>query len=267
MIDYGLVTSIIIAIGIPTLVAYWWLLTISRESVGFLDVAIGPALAGLAVGRLITLALDDPNSIGSIPDMVIIRSGVEFWPGVAAAVGLLVWGAWRAGEAGLARVAALVPLAMLGYAGYEAACPFRDGCFGPESAIGLRPPGLSTTMLPVGLFMAGAIAIGAVGVRGLAARGRPPVVIALVAALVVASARAVGSIWLPHVGEGLTRQHKTSVGVAVAAAVVLAIAGVISARRQPENVPMPDDAHTSGGSDRADVADRSTIRDRGRRAG
>lgn len=236
MIDYGLLISIIIAFGLPSLVVYRWALTIDRESVGFLDVVLAPAAAGLVVGRLVTLALDDPNSIGSVTDMIIIRSGVEFWPGVAVAAGLLAWSGWRAGEPVLVRVAAVIPFAMLGYAGFEAACPFRDGCFGPESTIGLRPPGLSTTMLPIGLFVAGAVVIGAAVVRGLAFRGHPPIVIALVATLVVASARAVGSIWLPHVGEGLTRQHTTSIGVAVAAAVALVIAVVVSARRKPADV-------------------------------
>ena len=267
MIDYGLLISIIIAFGLPSLVVYWWVLTIDHESVGFLDVVLVPAAAALVVGRLVTLALDDPNSIGSVADMIIIRSGVEFWPGVVAAAGLLVWSAWRDGRPLLALLSGLLPLAMVGYAGYEAACLFRDGCFGPESAIGLRPPGLSTTMLPVGLFMAGAVAVGAFAVRALAIRGQRPVVIVLAAALVVASVRAVGAIWLPHVGEGLTRQHETSIGVAVVAALTLIIAIAVSARRQPENVPVPDDADTSGGSDRADVADRSNIRDRGRRAG
>ncbi len=48
----------------------------------------------------------------------------------------------------------MAPLAMIGYAGYEAACIFRDGCFGPDSPIGLRPPGLTTTMLPIGIVAA-----------------------------------------------------------------------------------------------------------------
>jgi hypothetical protein len=239
VIDYGLLISIIIAFGLPSLVVYWWVLTIDRESVGFTDVVLAPALAGLVVGRLVTLALDDPNSIGSVADMIIIRSGVEFWPGVAAAVGLLVWSAWRAGRPVLALLAGLLPLAMVGYAGYEAACLFRDGCFGPESAVGLRPPGLSTTMLPVGLFVAGAVAVGAFAVRALAIRGQRPVVIVLTAALVVASVRAVGAIWMPHVGEGLTRQHETSIGVAVAAMLGLVIAIAVSARRE-DDVPMSD---------------------------
>jgi len=112
----------------------WRPLTSYDEPVGFLDVAIGPAFAGLAVGRLVTLALDDPTSIGSISDMIIIRSGVEFWPGVAAASAVLVWTAHKDWLPLLTRVADIAPLAMIGYAGFEAACIFRDGCFGPATA-------------------------------------------------------------------------------------------------------------------------------------
>jgi hypothetical protein len=255
VIDYGLLVSIIIAFGLPSLAAYRWPLTDSGEPVGFIDVAIGPAVAGLVVGRLVTLALDDSNSIGSISDMLIIRSGVEFWPGVAAAVALLMWNARRAGEPLLTRVAWLVPLAMFGYAGYEAACLFRDGCFGPESAIGLRPPGLSTTMLPIGLFMAGAVATGAVGVHRLVAGGRRPVVIVLAAALIVASVRAVGAIWLPHVGDGLTRQHQTSIVVAAGAMVALVIAVVVSPRHSVREAPEPRLSETNGASGVGDFAD------------
>ena len=231
MIDYGLLISMIIAFGLPSLVVYRWALRISGESVGFFDVALFPMLTALAVGRLFTLTLDDPNSIGSISDMIIIRSGVEFWPGVAAAVGALMWGAWRAGEPSLRRVAAVAPFALLGYAGYEAACLFRDGCFGPESAIGLRPPGLSTTMLPLGLFVAVAVVIGAVFVRRLSIGGHPAMVIVLISALVVASVRSVASVWLPHVGEGLTRQHATSIGVVIGAMIALAIMMVVARER------------------------------------
>lgn len=223
MIDYGLLMSVIIAFGLPSLVAYRWAVTSWGEPVAFVDVALGPAGAGLVVGRLVTLLLDDPNSIGSVSDMLVVRSGVEFWPGVAAATAILVWSARQAGLPLLTRAAELAPLAMLAYAGYEAACVFRDGCFGPESDIGLRPPGLSSTMLPVGWFMACAVAIGAVGVRGLVARGARPGVIVSWATLVVATVRAVGAIWLPHVGDGLTRQHQTSIAVALAAGVAVVV--------------------------------------------
>ncbi len=225
MIDFGLMVSIIIAFGVPTLVASWWTIRSTEGPVGFLDVAIGPAFAGLAVGRLTTLALDDPASIGSISDMLIIRSGVEFWPGVAAAVAAAMWSARRSGDSPADRIADLAPLAMIGYAGYEMACVFRDGCFGPESPIGLRPPGLSTTMIPTGWLMGAAVVAAAVAVRILARRGRATSVIVFAATASVASVRAVGSIWLPHVGDGLTRQHVSSLVVAAvsitAAAVVL----------------------------------------------
>ncbi len=223
MIDYGLLMSMIIAFGVPALTSNWWLIGGREEPVAFLDVALGPAFVGLAVGRLTTLALDDPNSIGSISDMLIIRSGVEFWPGLAAAVAAVAVSA----NFGLVpigrRLADLAPLAMIGYAGYEAACTFRDGCFGPDSPFGLRPRGLTTAMLPIGWLMAATVAVAAVGVHALAARRRPPLLVVGAGMFAVAAVRAIGSIWLPHVGDGLTRQHVSSIAVSSIAAVAIAV--------------------------------------------
>lgn len=235
MIDYGLLLSLMVGFGAPTLLAQWWPLGTVEPDVGFTDVALMPAFAGLAVGRLTTLALDDPSSIGSISDMIIIRSGVEFWPGLMAAVIVVFWAARRSGVPLLARLADLLPLAMVGYAGYEFACVFRDGCFGPDSPVGLRPPGLTSTMLPVGWLVAVVVAVSAAGVRALSARNHPPSVVVLGGALIVASTRSIASIWLPHVGDGLTRQHLASIGVAIAAAVSLVI--VVAARRRSVETP------------------------------
>lgn len=248
MIDFGLLASMIIAFGIPTLVAQWrWPLRSytepgsSREpgdSIGrgnstgtglhsFFDAALGPALAGVVVGRLAAVLLDDPRSLTRVTDLLIIRSGVEFWPGMAAAVAVVVWGAKRDKVPVLARLADLAPLAMIGYACYEATCFLRGGCFGPDSPIGLRPPGLVTTMLPVGIVMGLAVVAGAIAVRGLSEAGRQPQLVLAAAAATVATVRAVGSIWLPHVGDGLTRPHQTSVVVAVAGVVAI---GLVLAR-------------------------------------
>lgn len=228
MIDYGLLVSMIIAFGVPSLVGSWWTVSGHEGPVAFIDVALVPAFAGLVVGRLVTLALDDPSSIGSISDMLIIRSGVEFWPGVVASSGAAMVAANLYLVSPSRRLAELAPLAMVGYAGYEAACVFRDGCFGPDSPIGLRPPGLSSTMLPIGWFMAAAVAVAAVGVHKLAARQNPAIVVLSAATLAVASVRAIGSIWLPHVGDGLTRQHLTSIAVTAIAAVVTVAAATTS---------------------------------------
>ncbi len=228
MIDYGLLFSMIVGLGLPAFVMNWWPLSSHKDSVGFTDVALGPAFAGLAVGRLVALAIDDPSSIGSISDMLIIRSGVEFWPGVGAACALLVVGAKRAGFGSLTRVADITALSVVSYAGYEAACLFRDGCFGPESSVGLVPPGLGARMLPIGLFMAAGAAVAAVGLRRLSRNGASDAVVVLAGVASVAAVRAAGSVWLPHVGGGLTRQHLTSIGVLAAAVTGLVVIGQLA---------------------------------------
>lgn len=221
MIDYGLLMSMIVGFGVPSLLIHRWPLSTFDVS-GFFDAAIGPAAAGLVVGRLTALAIDDPNSIGSVSDMIIIRSGVEFWPGVLAAASVLAWGSYRAGLSPFAKITDLVPLALVGYGSYEASCVFRDGCFGPRSAIGLRPPGLTGTMLPIGWLMALAVIAGAVALRRYVDPAKSLLPIrALGAAGLVAVVRSVGSIWLPSVGEGLTRQHVSSIVVGFVALLIL----------------------------------------------
>lgn len=219
MIDFGLVVSLIAAIGAPALLALRWAHGDGRSN--FLDDVTAPLLVGLVVGRLVTLALDDPNSIGSLSDMLVIRSGVEFWPGVAAAAGVVAWQAQRADRSPLVQLAALAPFALIGYAAYEATCVFRDGCLGPVAPVGLRPPGLQATMLPVGWLVAAATLAGAAFVRGMRDRARPVVSVATSVA-VVAAVRSLGSVWLPHVGDGMTRPHRASVAILVVSAVFLA---------------------------------------------
>jgi hypothetical protein len=164
----------------------------------------------LVAGRLVTLALDDPRSLGRLSDMLVIRSGVELWPAVAVAVLVAAWSAKRAGVPPLERLAALAPLAMVGYSAYEASCVLREGCYGPASPVGLQPAGLSTTMVPVGLLVAAAVITAAAAIQHLGRRGGPAPVTVLAALAVVATVRATASFWLPKIGGGLTRQHWTS---------------------------------------------------------
>ena len=112
MIDVGLLLTMAVAIGLPALVARWWHLATVDTSIGFFDVAVGPAFAGLAAGRFVAVAIDDPNALTSLSDLLIIRSGVEFWPGVVAALAVAAWGAHRAGVAVVDRWSDLTPLAL-----------------------------------------------------------------------------------------------------------------------------------------------------------
>lgn len=259
MIDVGLLLSLVAAVGLPLVVANrWWPLHTHPPTVGIADLAVVPAMAGLLVGRLVAVALDDPRSLTSPPDLIVIRSGVELWPGVVAAVAVLWWQARRDQVPVVPRLADAAPFALLAYAAYEGTCHVRGGCFGPAAPIGLRPPGLTGTQVPVGMLMALAVVIGAVAVRrhldraapappgtapgawagpqpsARAARTQAALTLAGAVA-VVAAVRAVGSIWLPHVGAGLTRQHLTSIMVALGAA--LALLGLVrwSRRQHGEN--------------------------------
>ncbi len=222
MIDFGLLLSAIIAIGVPALLAPRWGVVANGDSPSFIDRALGPLLLGLLVARLSAMALDEPGSLGRITDMIIIRSGVEFWPGVLAAGALVFYSARRAGAPAPAQLAAMVPLAIVGAAGYEATCVVRDGCYGPTSPIGLRPPGVATTMVPVGWLMALALVGAALALRRWA-QTRDALRIIVAGVLVVAAVRGIGSFWLPHIGDGLSRPHWTSIVVAVLAGLVLLV--------------------------------------------
>jgi hypothetical protein len=229
VIDYGLLASVIVAFAAPALAVQRWPSRTFEPGMGPVEAMVVPAAAGVLVGRLTTLALDDPGSLGSLGDMLVIRSGVEFWPAVLAAALVAAWAGHRVGVGPMARLADLAPLALVGYGAYEAACVFRDGCYGPESSLGLRPDGLTSRMLPIGILMAVAIVGGAWVVERMRGVRRSELAIA-VSVAVVAAVRSVGSIWLPRVGEALTRQHRTSILIAISALVVCAALSASRAR-------------------------------------
>lgn len=235
MRDYALLASLIAAFAAPALLAQRWGLSTVGARIGFLDVALGPAALGLIVGRVTALLIDDRRALLRLSDVLVIRSGVEFWPALGAAVG---WSAWRAHRDGVrpaVRLGELAPLAMIGYGTYEAGCVWRDGCFGPESVLGLRPDGITTRMLPVGILVAFAVVVTAMVLRFVASRISVAELL-LVAIAVVGGLRAVASFWLPHLGDGLTRQHRTSIAVALVAAAALAALEFARAWRKSTSV-------------------------------
>lgn len=183
-----------------------------------LDRLLGPLLAGLVTARLVAVVLDDPTSLRSLRALLVIRGGVEFWPGVAVAMVTLGWGLHRHGRQVPRGLAELAPFALWGYATYEATCLVREGCYGPASLVGLTPDGLRTRMFPVGLAVGLIVAL-----LGMWARRSvwSPTARVLLAVGGVAAARSVASFWLPRIGGGLTRPHVESVVVLLG---VLAVA-------------------------------------------
>ncbi|MEO6627124.1 MAG: hypothetical protein ABIP03_01000, partial [Aquihabitans sp.] len=165
-----------------------------------------------------------------------VRSGVEFWPAAVAAVLVVAWSGHRDQVKPIARVAALAPFALVGYGAYEAACLFRDGCYGPVSPVGLTPNGLTTPMLPVGILMGVGAVAAAVFVSRQQRRGWSPGAVLWAAVTSVGLVRSLGSVWLPKVGGELSRQHRTSILVTVLAGLLTASGLVRVARRPIEKV-------------------------------
>ncbi len=128
------------------------------------------------------------------------------------------------------RLAAVAPAALIGWAGYEATCLVRGGCPGPRSTLGLRPDGLTSTVFPIGLAVAAAAVIAALLLRRMCSRESTPTV-ALSAVALIGLIRSVASIWLPHVGSGWTRQHRTSIVMSALAVIGLTIVRLGSTRR------------------------------------
>lgn len=215
---------------------------IDRKDV--LDRLIVPSLVGLVAGRLAAVILDDPTSLGSVRSLLVIRSGVEFWPGVAAALALLMWGLRRERAHVSIALAELAPFLLWGYAAYEATCLVRDGCYGPVSSIGVVPQGLRIRMFPVGLVAALAVMVLGFAVRHL--RAWSPTAKVLLALGGVATARSVASIWLPRLGDGPTRQHLESVVVGLLVLAVVAATTITGARTRAhgkaDDAPVPTPA-------------------------
>ena len=221
MMDIGLLVSMVVTVSVPALLVRPWPAEAVRD--GVLDSMIAAAVVGVVVGRLSAVALDDPGSLTSLSNLLVIRSGVEFWPGALAATGWLLYRARREHVSGTLQLAALAPAALVAWACFEATCLIRGGCPGPIVSFGLRPEGLSSRMFPVGLAVAVASLVAALVVYRLHRSGASPATVTLTTLIAAASIRAIASIWLPHIGSGWTRQHRTSIGIALFGAGTLAL--------------------------------------------
>ena len=176
-------------------------------------------LVGVLAGRVALMLLEDPHGLTRPGDILILRGGAEFWPGVVAGLAVVAVTARREGAHVGARLVGLAPYALLAYGVYEAACIVRDGCFGPETPIGLYPSGVTVREFPIGIAVAILAAALAFALRRLA----DGLTLLLIGAAGLGTVRAVAAIWLPRVGSGPTRQQIASAVVAVAATMALAV--------------------------------------------
>lgn len=195
------------------------------------EAAFWPTAVGLLVGRLVALGIDDTDSLRSMSNLLLLRGGVELWPGVLAGT-LAALAIVRIRHRSVATTARLlVPSAVAAWATYDLACLIRDGCPGPSSPIGLRPPGLTTTQLPVSLI-AGLAGLGAAVLLRKAAPRRGTARLILTGLLVTAALRSIESIWLPSLASGLSRPWSESLVVLAVSSIGL-LAPTLRARWAP----------------------------------
>ena len=80
MIDKGLLLTLaVIVVSLVLAMRIWPPRTVDRSTM--LDLATSVGVLGVVVGRLFFMALEDPSGLTRIGDILIVRSGMEFWAG------------------------------------------------------------------------------------------------------------------------------------------------------------------------------------------
>ena len=245
VMDVGLLLTVLIVLGGTQLVLRIAPPTAFDRS-QLVELFSTPLVVGLIAARVVFVLLDHPASVFRIRDLMVVRSGVEFWAGVVVAmVWVAVKGRRSPGRAdAVVKLAAAVPYLLVGVALYEASCLVRDGCLGPVASVGLVPNGLGSRMVPVGLLVAGALGLAAVVLhRAWMLEAEQTVLLAFV---VLGGVRLVASWFLPDFGPSRVERES-------ALALVLSVCGLIVyvARRRLARKAVPDAGTTVS---QADVA-------------
>ena len=243
--DVGLLLTVMIVLGGTQLVLRIAPPTAFDRS-QLVELLATPLVVGFIAARVVFVLLDHPASVFRIRDLMVVRAGMEFWAGaVVAMVWVAVKGRRSPGRAdAVVKLAAAVPYLLVGVALYEASCLVRDGCLGPVASVGLIPRGLSSTMVPVGLLVAGALGLAALVLhRAWTLEAEQTVFLAFV---VLSGVRLVASWFLPDFGPSRVERES-------ALALILSVSGlsVFAARRRFARKAVPDAETTAS---QADVA-------------
>lgn len=237
MIDRGLLAS-----GVVVAVVAWVFPRVVRgpRRPVPLDPLLLSVVTAILIGRVVAVAVEDPTALRAVREVMVIRSGVAFWPALAGGVAAYAFFTRGSATSLWIRLSAAAPTVLAGYGSFEAMCLARDGCFGPAVSFGVTPPGLLTPMLPVGWIVA-ALTLGwaAQHQRRLA---RPTDVLSAI--LFLAVVRGVASFHLPRVGAALSSSHLQSIVVAVAALALMIGLGAFYRHTTPSRSTAPAPATT-----------------------
>lgn len=119
-----------------------------------IDLSLGGAVTGLAIGRIAAMALQGTNPFTHPLDLFFIRGGVDTGFASLGALGYVAWQVRREPEL----LDPLGPATLAGLAGWHLGCVFRSACAGattslpwavtlPGSTIGRHPVEIYTALL------------------------------------------------------------------------------------------------------------------------
>lgn len=125
-----------------------------------IDLTLGAAVTGLAVGRVAAMALQGTNPITHPLDLFFIRGGVDTG---FAALGALSFLAWTARHDFWPTLDLLAPAALAGLGGWQAGCLLRSSCAGTATSLpwAITLPGSAIGRHPVEIYAALMMLIGA----------------------------------------------------------------------------------------------------------
>lgn len=175
------------------------------------DVLLGASMAGLLVGRLVSMISSGTNPLTHLADIILIRAGVDT---LGATLGFLLALGWAYRGRIVPATDALAAPVLFGLAGWHGGCLVRGSCTGTETSL---PWGLAGTAdvsrHPVEVYTAVLLLVAAVLLARAWRRGSLTGFIGPWALIAAAGSRALTEPLRLHLGSGLVRIYL--IGVAL----------------------------------------------------
>ena len=151
------------------------------------ETAMVSVVAGIFLGRIVTMLIDGVNPLAHPLDVMLVRSGVST---VGATLGTALLFLWLSRKEPIAMADGISAAALAGLAGWAAGCLVRGTCLGTASDLpwALAQDGSTVTRHPVGIYAALLLAAAAVAIAWWKAYRRPPAGMPASLAIVAAAA-------------------------------------------------------------------------------
>jgi len=136
------------------------------------DAGLVSAVAGLFIGRIVSMIQTDVNPLTEPLQIMLMRSGVST---VAVVIGTLGVFSYLARKSLIAAADGVAPAALMGLAGWYAGCLATGSCLGAESSLpwAVPLPGSEITRHPVEIYAAVGMALVSIALALWKQHGRP----------------------------------------------------------------------------------------------